>query len=307
MERLDVQFLSLGIIVALVAMVAVGMMNLTDPTDVAMEDLLGRNNAGVHVYVPIAPSPTPPKIASIPKPPAAAPRAPGKEGRFGERQGVADAARSRTVAEKRQHDEDVVNNTGLLRALTGLDTLRDITGGMGGGLNKALGGLHGSDATADAQGLNGLGTRGDKSGGGGDKLHIGAIGNGPDGSRGKDFGQIGVGPGEHHAVRPTDPPIKLEGGLTADEVGRVVRRHWNEIKACYERELNKNPNLDGKVAVNFVIGPVGDVTETTVREASLDDANVQECMLRHIRTWVFPPPRGGGTVHVNYPWVFSTN
>jgi TonB family protein len=88
-------------------------------------------------------------------------------------------------------------------------------------------------------------------------------------------------------------------------IAKVIKRHENEIKYCYEQELNKTPNLSGKVAVQFVIDPTGAVSEGNVTETSLNNTTTESCMLSRIRRWKFPEPQGGGIVTVTFPWIFK--
>jgi len=96
------------------------------------------------------------------------------------------------------------------------------------------------------------------------------------------------------------------GGLPQEVVGRVVRRHWNEVKYCYEKELATQPGLAGKVVLHFVIGENGDVADAQVRETTLDNPRAEGCMLQQARRWRFPAPVGGGRVEVTYPFVFKS-
>jgi hypothetical protein len=41
----------------------------------------------------------------------------------------------------------------------------------------------------------------------------------------------------------------IRGSLTKEEIGRVIRRNLARFKYCYQKQLNANPNLQGKVAV----------------------------------------------------------
>jgi TonB family protein len=95
------------------------------------------------------------------------------------------------------------------------------------------------------------------------------------------------------------------GGLDKDVIAKIIRQHQNEIKYCYESELNKNPSLAGKVAVAFTIDPTGAVSDASVTESTLGNSTAESCMLSRIRRWKFPEPKGGGVVAVTYPWLFS--
>ena len=85
----------------------------------------------------------------------------------------------------------------------------------------------------------------------------------------------------------------------------MIRRHFAEIKFCYEQSLQQKPDLAGKVVVLFIIDASGSVSEANVAEATLEDPNVESCVLSRIRRWKFPEPRGGGVVSVTHPWFFK--
>lgn len=113
---------------------------------------------------------------------------------------------------------------------------------------------------------------------------------------------------DHHpvAMSPGCRDCSVVGGLTRDEIARVMRRYLSQIRYCYEKQLNSNPNLSGKVVVGFVIGGSGKVDSADVAESSLQHDPTETCVTNIIRRITFPQPRGGGTVMVNHPFVFQT-
>ena len=98
----------------------------------------------------------------------------------------------------------------------------------------------------------------------------------------------------------------VKGSLDRDIVRRVVRRHRNEIRYCYEIGLKRDPKLYGQVQVKFTISGKGSVTSASVSSTTLKDREVEECMIRRVRHWFFPEPKGGGNVIVNYPFEFNS-
>lgn len=94
------------------------------------------------------------------------------------------------------------------------------------------------------------------------------------------------------------------GGLTKEEIDKVVRSRQNLIKSCYQRELDRSTGLGGKLVVSFTIAPSGEVTRSKVDggKSSLHSATVEDCVLRQINKLHFPA-KGGG--FVNYPFIFS--
>jgi len=309
-ERLDFQFISMFIILVLTAVAFERMVALTDFAGWNLVDDLALQKDHLQVYVV---QPQPPPVHENELKPAAAPDKPnGPEGQFGKTEAPLEkAAPSKPGApvvntRTREADRQLVSRTGLLDALAHDTSDRLGPGGLGTGLNEALGGIDGTATMADAKGMGGMGARGGGWGGGGHALGIGGIG-GPGGIGHDPNGsaRFRIPVGEKPGTRIQPGKVVLEGGLTADEIGRVVKRHWNEIKYCYEKELNQDPNLAGKVGLHWEIGPVGDVTVSEVRESGLSNANAESCMVSAVRRWKFPIPRGGGVVDVNYPFIFQ--
>lgn len=154
--------------------------------------------------------------------------------------------------------------------------------------SDALGGLIG-DQVGESYGIGGLGTIG-KGGAGG----VGA----------------GYGRGSASGRRSVRPPqvtvsrAMVRGSLDRNVIRRVVRRHLNEVKYCYQRELQSKPTLRGRVTVLFTIGSTGKVLTSKVSRSTLHDALVEQCTAMAVRRWIFPRPPGGGVIIVSYPFAF---
>lgn len=95
------------------------------------------------------------------------------------------------------------------------------------------------------------------------------------------------------------------GSLDKEVIRRVIQQHIGEVKRCYEAELEKNPNLAGRMMVRFTIDTSGKVTESAVQESSLNNAAAEGCIRDAVRTWIFPKPQGGKVV-VSYPFVLAS-
>ena len=59
--------------------------------------------------------------------------------------------------------------------------------------------------------------------------------------------------------RPTSSrrQANVRGQLDKEIIRRIIRRHINEVKYCYEQELTKQPELGGRIMVQFTIAGVG--------------------------------------------------
>ena len=236
------------------------------------------------------------------------------EGKFGKKDAKKDEADPSKKgalivdANKREEDRKKVMAAGLLGALGGAAGGASNVfgpGGLGTGINNALGGLQGGAGLGDAHGVGGLGSRGTGMGGGGTGLGLGGLGTRGSGRGRGGYGSIDLGGRGKDSTRVVPGKTTVVGGLSKDVIAKVIKRHQNEIKFCYEQELQKTPDLNGKVAVLFTIDPTGTVNEANVSESSLGSNNTEQCMLARIRRWKFPEPQGGGVVTVTFPWIFK--
>jgi hypothetical protein len=241
-------------------------------------------------------------------------KAKGEEGKFGKEEAKqAEAEPSKPgspIVNKTKHEQDrkLVGAVGLLGAMKGLKGGASEVfgpGGLGTGINNALGGLRSGAGQGDAQGVGGLGSRGKGAGGGGVALGMGGLGTRGDGRGVGGSGGIDLSGRGKTITKIVPGKTTVVGGLDKDVIAKIIRSHQNEIKYCYETELNKNPSLAGKVAVAFTIDPAGGVAEANVTETTLNSSSAEACMLSRIRRWKFPEPKGGGVVAVTYPWLFS--
>lgn len=140
-------------------------------------------------------------------------------------------------------------------------------------------------------------------------------GNNPDGAggygtKGKGGGQAGYGKlslvGSSQAYfEPVASEAWIEGGLDPNEIAAVIKRHESQVRACYERGLQKSPRLAGRLSLRFLIGPQGRVTTAKVSQSSLGNAGVESCIQNRLMSWKFPKPEGGVTVKVAFPFVLG--
>ena len=184
---------------------------------------------------------------------------------------------------------------------------------LGNDPTSALGAMTGNDIGQNF-GFGGLGLRGTGRGGGGlgqgtiGMGNFGTIGRG--GGRGAGEGGYGRGVGGFRGRAGGVPQVRsggaeVRGSLSKEVIRRVVRRHINEVKFCYEQQLNARPDLQGRVTTKFVISPTGSVQSAMVGSSSLRNEAVESCIVRAVRRWTFPAPDGGGVVVVNYPFLLD--
>ncbi|MBI5547359.1 MAG: AgmX/PglI C-terminal domain-containing protein, partial [Deltaproteobacteria bacterium] len=153
------------------------------------------------------------------------------------------------------------------------------------------------------QGLGGFGTatkgmgaiRGMGGGGGGGIGSFSAGGTG----KGKVAGTV---------VSAPSSGFKQRGGggtLARELIAKVINEHLGEVRGCYERALLKEAGLAGKLQLEWTIDLTGRVEEVRVKQSTIKGAEVPNCIVNSLKTWVFPKPTGGKVI-VAYPFLFNS-
>lgn len=161
-------------------------------------------------------------------------------------------------------------------------------GGVG-GIERAI---PGKGLVAGAMG------RGGKVEGGGGYGTRGQAGGGRPG-----YGSMNLGGTAAAYFEPVQEEALIEGGLSKDQIAAVINRHIGEVIYCYEKGLQVQPGLSGRVGVKFVINGSGIVSLANLGSTSLNNAQVEGCILNRLRGWKFPKPSGGVNVKVSYPFA----
>jgi hypothetical protein len=114
------------------------------------------------------------------------------------------------------------------------------------------------------------------------------------------LGGMGLAPG----VQLHDDATVL-GALDKGIIQQVIRRHMNQLRYCYQRELTTSPSLSGRIEVKFVVARDGTVSSASVASSTMGNQAVESCIAGRFQRMVFPEPQGGGIVVVRYPLVFQ--
>ncbi len=241
----------------------------------------------------------------------------GTEGQMGKKDAPKTNARSAPRAID-PNAKDIVKNSGLVALLGrgksgGLSTIFG-QGGLGGDLKGAIGNMFGP-VVGDSYGLGGLGLKGSGTGGGGqgETIGIGAVGTK---GRGGGLGSYGTGAGG--LGKKSDRDVSIQAGTAAvvgsidkELIRKVIQEHAAQIRYCYEQELQRDPKLEGKVSIRWVINADGRVQNTQVDSGpgatTLQNGGVHRCMQDRIASWEFPKPKGGGIAVITYPWILRSS
>lgn len=220
-------------------------------------------------------------------------------------QGKAGAPKGRALAKGARTNAEVVREAGILGALQDESMAAAFnSSALSTELSSGIGGLIGAKGTQ--LGVGGLGSRGTGIGGGGTTEGIGGVNTKGRGAGDEGYGQEGGGIGQHREGHITTPDEMITAGLLDRSlIDAVVKRSLNRVRHCYQRELNRKPDLAGKISIKFVIASDGTVSRSAVNKSTMGDAGVEACIAERFLTMKFPEPKGGGIVTVNYPFLFA--
>lgn len=236
-------------------------------------------------------------------------KAGGEEGKFGaEDSEIPDSKIPKVDGE--MVDEIDVKNIGVNKALgskiLGAGPLKNIFGnqeGFDAKMNVAMSGEGGE--LVIGRGAGGMGMRGVGKGGGGEgfgRIHgLGKVDTG--GGKGTG-GKLGK-----KAARKVEPKLSSGTPQIGDfcdkaNIRNVVSSKSNAIKYCFEKELQMNPDLAGKITAQWRVGLDGKVMGASIASSSMNNSSVEGCITRVIERMRFEKPDGGICI-INYPFVFS--
>jgi Ca-activated chloride channel family protein len=99
--------------------------------------------------------------------------------------------------------------------------------------------------------------------------------------------------------------VAVSGG-TVSNAARGVAGMRAGFRACYQRGLNENPDIQGSLRLTILVGSGGAVTNVTPNGTSGNlPASVVGCVVARARTAQFDPPEGG-TATIAVPITFAS-
>jgi hypothetical protein len=191
-------------------------------------------------------------------------------------------------------------------ALGGLSSANIVLGaGAGTGL-KGIGPGGGGTGAGVPFGSGTLNTGWGVGSGGG--YGAGAGGPGGKGRGGPGLGGTGKGDGQGSGTAERQLAVSSgtgsgSGGLSPEQIRRVVMAHLGALRACYESEAERNPNLKGGVTVQWQIAPEGTVSGASLGGSSLGSPRVEGCVVRQVKGWRFPSSVAASSV--SWPFKFG--
>ncbi|MEE9613234.1 MAG: AgmX/PglI C-terminal domain-containing protein, partial [Desulfatiglandales bacterium] len=102
-----------------------------------------------------------------------------------------------------------------------------------------------------------------------------------------------------------DKTVRIRGGMSREQVKRIIDQHLHEISLCYENTLMNDPSLIGRIVFEWRVLASGRVGEVNIKSSSIKSNQLHSCIKRAIKSWQFPRPKNTEVV-VSYPFVFDS-
>jgi len=113
-------------------------------------------------------------------------------------------------------------------------------------------------------------------------------------------------PKEPKEPKPEPGPAPSAEFCNQADIKSQMAKKAGSFRFCYERELQLEKDLAGRVVMSFVIGLPGNVKSVRVASSELANAKVGECIKKEIGKIQFKAPDGGECV-VQWPFKFTSN
>ncbi|HIA03284.1 MAG TPA: AgmX/PglI C-terminal domain-containing protein [Myxococcales bacterium] len=103
----------------------------------------------------------------------------------------------------------------------------------------------------------------------------------------------------------SESPQSLRG-CTIEAIQQVVRAHKKKVTRCYRKGVAQNPKLGGRVVVRIEIGQDGRAKYVGIKEDTMGNKEVAECIVRVLKPLAYPYP-GREKCTVFYPFNFTAS
>lgn len=128
-------------------------------------------------------------------------------------------------------------------------------------------------------------------------------GNAGSGISGVQFSHVesSIGFGDSDTDRPTGTPEPL---LSDEDIQIIFDRYKTSLYRIYQRELRKNPTLQGNIVLRITIDPDGTVSSCTIDSSDLKSAALSKKIIARVLQFKFTGMKGSSSMTILYPIDF---
>jgi TonB family protein len=115
-------------------------------------------------------------------------------------------------------------------------------------------------------------------------------------------------------VHPSLIPVNVGGDKQKPEyktpyeqnqVRNTIVKNNQIIQECYLKHLEKENAIGtGRVQVDWQIAPSGNTLNPQVVTSTLDDKDMDQCIVEKVKTFEFPPPPSDKPIYTTFTYVF---
>lgn len=95
-----------------------------------------------------------------------------------------------------------------------------------------------------------------------------------------------------------------EGVVSQSALNRTVGEHGRDVFACHAERTEDRPDLRGLFRISVIVDDEGEVLERTL-DSSLDDPELERCVLERLEEWSFPRAENGRCAEVSMPFALG--
>jgi len=100
--------------------------------------------------------------------------------------------------------------------------------------------------------------------------------------------------------------MDVSGGLDKESVRRTLAQHRSAIRTCYERALNLQKSIRGRIVYKWLISPNGPTVWVNLVRSEVNSAKLEACVKEAIQNITWPRAPNKKETVVNYPFQFQS-
>lgn len=86
-------------------------------------------------------------------------------------------------------------------------------------------------------------------------------------------------------------------------IDATIRRHYAQIRYCYEKRLPQHPTMEGTLTIRFQLEIDGTIAWAEVKNSTLEAPEVGVCVQEAFLSWIWPS--GYSVRIISYPFIFK--
>ncbi len=94
-------------------------------------------------------------------------------------------------------------------------------------------------------------------------------------------------------------------GVDANQTLQYYQENRATLNPCLEGALKGSKPRQGDIVLEWSVNPQGKVIDSRIKERTLDNIEVENCLLNHVRGLQFPESKGKGIATIEFRYDFS--